>query len=473
MFWKISCNSERITIMDYLEFLKRKTFIIPSGGFMYGKALMNPRSFEWQKDIVHWALCKGKAALFEDCGLGKTLQQLMWAQAVYGRTGRPVLIVAPLAVSRQTKLEGDKFGYTVNICRSQSDVNSGINITNYEMVSHFDAAAFIGVVLDESSILKCFSGKIRNQIITAFKDTPYKLSCTATPAPNDFMELGNQSEFLGVMRRTEMLATFFVHDGGETSKWRLKGHAASDFWHWLSGWAVVLTTPADLGYDATGYDLPELRTHHITVATDYPEAKTLTERRNARRTSLKDRCQKAADVIAANPGGQWLVWCDLNDEADMLKSLIPSSLEVRGADKPDRKESTLTGFSVGFVPTLITKPSIAGFGLNWQECHKMIFVGLSDSYEMMYQAIRRCWRFGQKHPVDVCIITSSAEGAVKENIDRKQQQCDQMIREMVAHTKDILSSEIHATAKMTEEYTPECPMSVPEWLKEDTSYASA
>jgi len=209
------------------------------------------------------------------------------------------------------------------------------------------------------------------------------------------MELGNQSEFLGVMRRTEMLATFFVHDGGETSKWRLKGHAESDFWAWLAGWAVVLTTPADLGYSSDGYDLPELHTHYITVPSDFPEAKTLSERRNARRASMEDRCRAAADVINSSPDGQWLVWCDLNDEADTLKSMLPSSFEIRGADKAGRKEDVLTGFSVGFVPRLITKPSIAGFGLNWQACHKMIFVGLSDSYEMMYQAIRRCWRFGQ------------------------------------------------------------------------------
>ncbi len=430
---------------------------------------MNLLLYEWQKDIVHWALRKGKAALFEDCGLGKTLQQLEWGRIVFHHTGMPVLILAPLAVSRQTKLEGDKFGYSVNICRNQSDVQPGLNITNYEMLAHFNVSAFGGIVLDESSILKCYSGKIRTQIIEACKEVPYKLTCTATPAPNDFMELGNQAEFLGVMRRTEMLATFFIHDGGETSKWKLKGHAESDFWAWLAGWAVVLTTPADLGYDPTGYDLTELRTHYITVPSDFPEARTLTERRNARRASLEDRCCAAADIIERNPSGQWLVWCDLNDEADSLKRMMPDAIEIRGSDKADRKENMLTGFSIGFVPKLITKPSIAGFGLNWQGCNKMIFVGMSDSYEMMYQAIRRCWRFGQEHPVDVYIITSASEGAVRENITRKQNQCERMIKEMVAHTKAILSKEIRATAKMADIYDPQADMLVPRWVKEEAA----
>ena len=455
--------------MEYQDFLNRKAYIMPDFGFQYNRVNMNPMLFDWQKDIVHWALRKGKAALFEDCGLGKTLQQLEWCRIITEYTWRPTLIIAPLAVSQQTRLEGDKFGYAVKICRSQSDIQHGINVTNYEMLSHFDLSVFSGIVLDESSILKCYSGKIRNQIIDACRDVPFKLSCTATPAPNDFMELGNQSEFLGVMRRTEMLATFFVHDGGETSKWRLKGHAESDFWVWLAGWAVVLTTPSDLGYSSNGYDLPELRTHHITVDSTYPEAKTLSERRNARRASLKDRCDTAARIIEADPTRQWLVWCDLNDEADVLKASIHPSFEIRGSDKNDRKEKILTGFSAGFVPRLITKPSIAGFGLNWQECHKMVFVGLSDSYEMMYQAIRRCWRFGQRQSVDVYIITSSSEGAVKENIERKQKQCDQMIKEMVTHTKNILEAEIRATVKMTEIYAPRIVMEIPQWLKEAVS----
>ena len=450
--------------MTYDQFLKSKASAVPCCGFSINKEEMRPCLFEWQKDIVCWALKKGKAALFEDCGLGKTLQQLEWCRLVSSKTGKPCLILAPLAVSRQTKNEGNKFGYSVNICRDQSQVQLGINITNYEIMDHFDLSAFSGIVLDESSILKHYSSKTRNQIIGGCEGIKYKLSCTATPAPNDYMELGNQAEFLGVMKRSEMLATFFVHDGGQTSKWRLKGHAQHDFWQWLAGWAVVLTSPADLGYSSSGYDLPPLNIEYVTVPSDLPVASTLSERRNARRESLEQRCRKAADLIEQDHDAQWLVWCDLNDEADYLSKCIPVSKEVRGSDNPTRKENILSAFSIGFCRKLITKPSIAGFGLNWQSCHNMIFVGLSDSYEMMYQAIRRCWRFGQQSKVNVYIVTSEAEGSVRENIQRKEQQCKTMITEMVSHTKEILAEDIRATFRMTEPYTPTVTMITPEWL---------
>lgn len=450
--------------MNYEDFLKSKASAVPCCGFNINKTEMRPCLFEWQKDIVCWALKKGKAALFEDCGLGKTLQQLEWCRLVSSKTRKPCLILAPLAVSRQTKNEGNKFGYSVNICREQSHVQPGINITNYEIMDHFDLSSFSGIVLDESSILKHYSSKMRNQIINGCECIKYKLSCTATPAPNDYMELGNQAEFLGVMKRSEMLATFFVHDGGQTSKWRLKGHAQHDFWQWLAGWAVVLTTPADLGYSGSGYDLPPLNIEYVTVPSNIPAASTLSERRNARRESLEQRCQKAAELIEQDRDAQWLVWCDLNDEADYLSNCIPFSKEVRGSDSPTRKENTLSAFSIGFCRRLITKPSIAGFGLNWQSCHNMIFVGLSDSYEMMYQAIRRCWRFGQQSKVNVYIVTSEAEGAVRENIQRKEQQCKTMIIEMVSHTKEILAEDIRATFRMTEPYTPTIEMATPEWL---------
>lgn len=450
--------------MNYNDFLKSKASAVPCCGFSVNKEEMQSSLFEWQKDIVCWALKKGKAALFEDCGLGKTLQQLEWCRLVSSKTGKPCLILAPLAVSRQTKNEGSKFGYSVNICRDQSQIQSGINITNYEIMERFDLSDFSGIVLDESSILKHYSSKTRNQIINGCEGIKYKLSCTATPAPNDYMELGNQAEFLGVMKRSEMLATFFVHDGGQTSKWRLKGHAQHDFWQWLAGWAVVLTTPADLGYSSDGYDLPPLNIEYVTVPSELPVASTLSERRNARRESLKPRCQKAAELIEQDPNAQWLVWCDLNDEADYLGNIIPFSKEVRGSDNPIRKENTLSAFTIGFCRKLITKPSIAGFGLNWQSCHNMIFVGLSDSYEMMYQAIRRCWRFGQQSKVNVYIITSEAEGAVRENIQRKEQQCKMMITEMVSHTKEILADDIRATFRMTEPYIPSVVMVTPEWL---------
>lgn len=463
--------------MTYEQFLKQKAIEAPSCGFDVSVEEMNPNLFDWQKDIVRWSIKKGRCALFEDCGLGKTIQQLEYAYHVWKHQRKPVLIVAPLAVADQTRREGMKFGYDVTVCRTQKDVQDGINITNYEMLNHFDADSFGGVVLDESSILKNYSGTIRTEIIEMFLKTPYKLSCTATPAPNDYMELGNQAEFLGVMSRTEMLSTFFIHDGGETSKWRLKGHAEDDFWTWLATWAVVLTTPADLGYPADGYDLPEKITTEHTVESEQEAAvgenvsfftvtaKTLNERRGARRDSLEARCKKAADLVAEKPDEQWLIWCDLNDESGTLAEMIPGAVEVRGSDSPDYKAKMLNGFTVGDVKCLISKPSIAGFGLNWQSCHNMIFVGLSDSYEMMYQAVRRCWRFGQKETVNVHIVISDAEGAVKENIERKEAQAERMTAEMVRHTKDILEQEIRGTVKVSIPYDPKIEMILPDWIR--------
>lgn len=451
--------------MTYDNFLESKASAVPCCGFSVNKDELRSCLFEWQKDIVCWALKKGKAALFEDCGLGKTIQQLEWCRIVSTKTGKPCLILAPFAVSRQTKNEGNKFGYEVNICREQNQIKPGINITNYEILDHFDLSEFSGIVLDESSILKHYSSKMRTQIINNCENVRYKLSCTATPAPNDYMELGNQAEFLGVMKRSEMLATFFVHDGGQTSKWRLKGHAEHDFWQWLAGWAVVLTTPADLGYKADRYVLPKLNIEYVTVPSTLPIASTLSERRTARRASLKQRCNAAAQIIEQDRDSQWLVWCDLNDEADYLKTQIPVSKEVRGSDIAVKKENTLSAFTIGFCRKLITKPSIAGFGLNWQSCHNMIFVGLSDSYEMMYQAIRRCWRFGQQSAVNVYIVTSEAEGAVRENIQRKEKQCQTMINEMISHTKEILEKDIKATFRMTEPYVANVHMITPEWLR--------
>lgn len=459
--------------MRYEDFLAGKQHIPPSCGFEVDKPAMNIHMFEWQKDITRWALRKGRAALFEECGNGKTIQQLEFADQVAKREGMPVLIVAPLTVGAQTMREAQKFGYSAAICRTQADVIPGINITNYEMLQHFDGRSFAGVVLDESSILKNYTGKMRNQIIEMFKDTPYRLSCTATPSPNDYMELGNQVEFLGIMSRTEMLATYFIHDGSDTSKWRLKGHAEDRFWEWVSTWAVVLTCPGDLGYPNDGYILPPLNmTEHIVEVKSDGEyslfgceiAKTLTERRDARRASLRERCEQAAEIIAKNPDEQWVCWCDLNAESELLAEFIPNSEEVRGSDKPDAKEDALMRFANGSLRVLITKPSIAGFGMNWQQCHNMIFVGLSDSYEQMYQAIRRCYRFGQKRPVNVHIVTSAAEGAVKANVERKEQQAAEMKRNMVQYTKEILRKDIRGQERIVIPYDPQIVMIVPDWV---------
>lgn len=464
--------------MEYHDFIRSKETSVQQSGFDSDKSTYNKNLFEWQKDIVHWALKKGKACLFEDCGLGKTLQQLSFADEVFKHTGGNVLILAPLAVAAQTKAEGEKFGIEVNICRKQCDVKAGINITNYEMIEHFEPETFQGIILDESSILKNSTGATKTALTEMFKNTPYKLCCTATPAPNDFMEIGNHAEFLGIMSQTEMLATYFVHDGKNTSKWRLKGHAKAKFFEWIASWACCMTSPADLGYESGDYNLPPLTIHEIQVESGntqaedgqlmfYAEtAESLSERREARKESLERRVMKAKE-IAESAEGQALIWCDFNDESALLAAEIAESVEVKGADTDEHKKTAMLNFSNGEVKRLISKPKIAGWGMNWQNCNTVIFCGLSDSFESYYQAVRRCWRFGQKKPVDVYIITSEAEIAVKQNIERKQSEAQQMTGELVKYTKDILESEIKGTVRISERYIAIEQMIVPEWLRSE------
>jgi hypothetical protein len=468
--------------LKYADFLRTKARENTESGFDYDRAKLPPMLFEWQKDIVVWALKKGRCALFEDCGMGKTPQQLAWAQAVSDREARPVLILAPLAVSEQTKREGQKFGVTVAVCRDQSDVRSGVNITNYEMLSHFDPSAFVGVVLDESSILKHHDSRTRGEVTDSFRDTPYRLCCTATPAPNDHMELCNHAEFLGVMNRTEMLSMFFIHDGGDTAKWRLKGHARTAFWRWMSTWALTITAPSDIGYPDDGFSLPPLTFHEIVTECDAGEtddgqlmlipgiAQSLIDRRRARRNSLDERCEAAAAIANADLS-QCLIWCDLNDESAALARMIDGAVEVRGSDSREDKAERLTGFSAQRHRALVSKPSIAGFGMNWQNCHRMIFVGLSDSYEMFYQAVRRCWRFGQTSPVDVYIIISEEEGAVKANIDRKEADARVMTTEMTRHARASIDGVLRANPNQRDEYNPNVDMIIPDWVV--TEYESA
>ena len=458
---------------SYHDFLKTKEIKSISAGFEPGED--NPNLFEWQSDIVRWARLKGRAAIFADCGLGKTPMQLQWASQVSRHEGKPVLICAPLAVATQTQKEGNKFDVPVTVCRNKDQVQPGVNITNYEMLDHFDAEIFAGVVLDESSILKDATSATRKMLMEKFKNTPYKLCCTATPSPNDFMELGTHSDFLGVMNQPEMLATFFIHDGGNTSKWRLKGHAEAKFFEWVASWACCITNPADLGYDGSDFVLPELRIEEIITETKemadstgqmlmFAETKqTLSERREARRNSLGDRVQAAADIANATTE-QVLVWCDLNAESEALAAAIDGAVEVRGSQTPDYKETAMNGFSDGVNRVLVSKPSIAGWGMNWQQCNTMIFVGLSDSFEAYYQAVRRCWRFGQMRPVTVYIIISDAEGCVKANIERKQADAQRMTRELVKFTKDILAAEIRHTARISENYITTERMEMPSWI---------
>lgn len=459
--------------MDYHEFLQSKEIKYTAVGFEPRSD--NPKLFKWQSDIVRWALMKGRCAIFADCGLGKTPMQLQWAAQVAAHEGKPVLICAPLAVATQTKREGEKFDVPVTVCRNQNDIQDGVNITNYEMLEHFDADDFSGVVLDESSILKDETSATRKMLTEKFRNTPFKLCCTATPSPNDFMELGTHSDFLGVMNQPEMLATFFCHDGGNTSKWRLKGHAEKKFFEWIASWACCITNPADLGYDGSDFILPELNITEIVTRTDsmanrdgqyalFAEAvQTLSERREARRNSLTDRVSAAAE-LANGTYDQVLVWCDLNSESEALTAAISGAVEVKGSQTPSYKENAMNGFSVGKNRVLVSKPSIAGWGMNWQQCNKMIFVGLSDSFEAYYQAVRRCWRFGQTRPVEVYIIISEAEGCVKQNIERKQADAQRMTRELVKFTKDILSADIRHTTRMSESYITTERMELPKWI---------
>lgn len=451
---------DRFGLDDYGLFLGGKEIVTRPSGFALTREALAAHLFDFQRDIVLWALRRGKAAIFADCGLGKTPMQLEWARHVAERAGGRVLLVAPLAVAQQTVREGAKFGVTVTLCREQADVRDGINITNYERLARFDPAAFVGVVLDESSILKAYDGKTRTEIIEAFRDTPYKLACTATPAPNDHQELGNHAEFLGIMTRVEMLAMFFVHDGGDTSKWRLKGHGEAEFWRWVCSWAVMLRKPSDLGYDDGAFVLPPLSLHHHVARSATPagmlfpvEAKTLSERREARKASLAERVAECAAVVNAS-AEPWVVWCDLNAEGDALAKAIPDAVQVSGTDAPEVKERRAVDFIAGDIRVLVSKPSIFGFGLNFQHCPNEAFVGLSDSYEQEYQAIRRCWRFGQTRDVHVHIFTSEAEGAVVKNIERKEREAERMAEQMVAEMREISRAEIRGAARERDDYRP-------------------
>jgi hypothetical protein len=328
-------------------------------------------------------------------------------------------------------------------------------------------------VLDESSILKSFDSNTRNLIIENYKHTPYKLACTATPAPNDFMELGNHAEFLNVMTRTEMLSMFFVHDGGDTAKWRLKGHAVDRFWEWCASWASILSKPSDLGYSDNGFILPELRTHELVVPSVAGEgmlfavyAQTLEERRDGRKSSFQNRVNKAAEIVNSSDG-KFLVWCDLNIESEALRKAIPGCVEVKGSDTPEHKEKSMLDFAAGKIKCMVSKPSICGFGMNFQVCHKMVFVGLSDSFEQYFQAVRRCWRFGQKHPVDVYVITSEAECAVVDNIKRKERESAIMITSMVEHTRSFVMDNMKKAVIIDKSYCPQKTILIPEWLKSE------
>jgi len=455
----------------YQDFLARKRAIDPPTGLAELPRLPDAL-FPFQRDIVAWALRRGRAALFAGTGLGKSLMELAWAQAVHEATGRDVLHLAPLAVTAQMLREADKFGIPARHVRTAADVGAGNNVTNYHKIEHFDLSAFGGVILDESSILKSSTGHYRNELVRQCASIPFRLAATATPAPNDFMELGNHAEFLGIMSYTDMLSTFFVHDGGETQKWRLKGHAENDFWRWMASWAVMLRQPSDLGYADDGYALPPLNQVHHTVRPELfagaeglllpAGGSTLQERIKARRESVGDR---VAYAIALTPTDRPFVWwCNLNAESEAVAKGIPDAVEVRGSDSEDEKERKLIAFSEGRIRVLVTKPSICGFGMNWQHCADTGFVGLNDSFEQVYQATRRFWRFGQTQPVNVHFIAADTEGAVVANLRRKEADADRMAAAMVRHMAGLSTRQINGQVRDRPDYDPQQPMQIPSWL---------
>lgn len=462
--------------MNYADFVDGKLSRVPPTGLAEVPEL-NASLFPFQRDLVTWALRRGRCAIFADTGLGKTRQELEWARCVALATGGRVLILAPLAVGAQTVREAEKIGVAAKQVRYASDVDDApsIVVTNYDRIHHFDPAAFVGVVCDESSVIKNSDSKTFATLTEMFAATPFRLCATATPSPNDYTELGTHAEFLGICTREEMLAEYFCHDGGETQTWRLKGHARGAFWRWVAGWAALIRKPSDFGYSDAGYDLPPLTIRQHTIAADPEQAKaqgllfaeparTLTERRAARKASLTPRVQRCADVVLAEPNEAWVIWCELNAEADALADALTGAVEIRGSDEALLKEQRLVAFSNGEFRILISKPKIAGFGLNWQHAARMCFVGVKDSYESTYQAIRRCWRFGQKREVHVHVFASEMEGEVVKNLERKERDAFAMSEALSAETREVVRAEIMGQKRQTNAYEATTKARMPAWM---------
>jgi DNA modification methylase len=432
--------------MNYQEFLETKQKGIIHSGFDISESKLNTHLFPFQKFVLRRALAAGKYALFEDCGLGKTIQQLEWAHRVVLHTKRPVLILCPLAVAGQTIQEGIKFG--IEVSRWEAKYGEGdIQISNYEQLENIDCTIYSGVVLDESSILKNFEGSIKKDVIEKFKNTPYKLCCTATPSPNDPMELGNHSEFLDVMSRNEMLAMYFVHDGGDTAKWRLKGHASKQFYRWVGTWAIMLNNPSDIGFAMDGYNLPELNFIERKIETPkrdngqlFNDAIISATNFNAElRLTKLPRLNDVAGIVNSNPEENYIIWIKQNEEGEYLKKLIPDSIEVKGSDSQEYKEEKLLGFANNEFRVLITKTKIAQFGLNYQNCRNQIFASLDFSFEGLYQGIRRSYRFGQKNIVNIYMVTTDTMSNVIQSINNKQKQFKLMQDEMAMALNDTLN----------------------------------
>lgn len=456
--------------MSYAEFLARKAQLANDGGFE--PVDLPAHLFDFQRSLVEWATRKGRAAIFADCGMGKTPMALAWADQVHRTTGRPVLLLTPLAVGFQIVMEAEKFGHDVALSRDGA-IPAPITVTNYEQLAKFDPADFSGLVCDESSAIKAFDGVTRAAVTEFARRLPYRLLGTATAAPNDWIELGTSSEALGGLGHMDMLSRFFTNKnrtsssrgerrliGGEKDPWRLKGHAVEPFWRWVSSWARAIRKPSDYGFDDGRFRLPELDVREILVESSRPApgalfdvpAVGLREEREENRRTLTERCEAAAAALADASSG--VAWCHLNDESALLARLIPGAVEVAGSDSPEAKEDKLRGFTTGDIPFLVTKPSIGAWGLNWQHSHRMTYFP-SHSYEQWYQAVRRMWRFGQTQRVRVDVITTEGGRNVLANLQRKAQQADDMFTALVQHMND---------ARDVDRATYETPVEVPAWL---------
>jgi hypothetical protein len=454
---------------DYAEFLARKAQLTDAGGF--APSYLPDHLYPFQRDLVQWSVRQGRGALFADCGLGKTPMELAWAQNVHAHTRRPVLLLTPLAVGFQIVEEAAKFHVDAAMSRTGGPADSVVTVTNYEQLHKFDPTDFAGVVCDESSAIKAFDGTTRAVVTEFMRLVPYRLLGTATAAPNDYIELGTSSEALGGLGHMDMLTRFFINDarsvssrgrtlGGQSIDWRLKGHAEEPFWRWVASWARAIRRPSDYGYPDDGFVLPPLveRVHTVTASQTHPEhlfdvpAIGLSEEREEIRRTLTDRCEKAAALL--EDADTAVAWCHLNDESALLSKLIPGAVELSGSDSTDAKEDKLAAFSRGEIRVLVTKPVLGAWGLNWQHCHRMTYFP-SHSYEQMYQAVRRCWRFGQTQPVQVDVITTEGGRRALESLHRKAEQADRMFTALVAHMNDALKA--HRAHY-------DVPMEVPAWL---------
>jgi len=444
--------------MNYNDFLKTKVPRDTMQGF--DPVWMPDFLFNFQKHLTEWAIRKGRAALFEDCGLGKTPQQLVWAENIRRKTKGNILIITPLAVSRQTIREGKKFKIKVHHTQ-EGKVHKGINVTNYARIDNYSSKDFIGVVLDESSILKNFDGKTRKKLNEFAQEIDYILLCSATPAPNDYTELGTSSEILGDMRHAQMLGMFFTHKGETTSQWTLKGHAKKRYWQWVSTWARAIRKPSDIGFENDRFILPPLKIKNHVVKSKAKngmllpiDAITLNEQRAERKATIKERCERVRDILPKTK--ICLVWCNYNDEGDYLTKIIPNAVQIKGSDKDTIKEERLMAFSDGKIRVMVTKPSIAGWGLNWQHCSNISFFP-SHSYEQFYQAVRRCWRFGQKNPVNCNLISSQSEKRVLDNMMRKEKASEAMFDGIIQEMR-------YSQMKVEPKKERQERMKLPQWM---------